>query len=125
MRQPGLDLPHLFMSVRGDVEDATRHLPHGPQRPEEVSSLTDRHRLTFADPARAAGIKAAPDIGVVDGKGPAAAATTPTVALTSSGKRRALLLDLAPKDVPTTVAQTITGMVVVRLSRSPSLEVVS
>jgi hypothetical protein len=45
MVEPGVDLPNLFMNARGELKALTRDAPRGPQRSEEVSSLTHRHRF--------------------------------------------------------------------------------
>jgi len=46
---PGIDLPNLFMNVRGDLEGLTAASPRGAQRSEEVSSLTQEHRFSFVE----------------------------------------------------------------------------
>jgi hypothetical protein len=60
MREPGLDLPNLFIHVRGELAALTAEQPGGPQRSEEVSSLTPRDRFSFIAPIEVGGTKSEP-----------------------------------------------------------------
>lgn len=57
---PGLDLPNVFMNARGELHALTKDAPRGPQRSEEVSSLTQVHRFSFVQSTDVAGVKSAP-----------------------------------------------------------------
>ena len=60
MLTPGLGLNEIFMNVRGDLSDMTRDGANGPQRSEEVSSLTQRDRFFFRAAAKLGGTKSKP-----------------------------------------------------------------
>jgi|GEM_PF-1191883 len=98
---PGLDLPNLFMNVRGDLAAATHDAPRGPQRSEEISSLTHDHRFQFVESVDVGGAK-----GTFSTRSPVANQPVATVAAAAPAAATA-----AP--APTTATQPSAETVVV------------
>ena len=47
LTRPGLNIVDLFIQTRGDLERLTQDRERGPQRSEEINSLTSDHELVF------------------------------------------------------------------------------